>query len=260
MYLLFDLGATKMRLALSADGRVFGDPLVVPTPVATGEVAGVFKASAEQLLAGQVPDAIAGGVTRKHESFKTEITKLFTCPIHLENDAAMVGLGEAVTGAGQGSSLLAYITVSTGVGGARIVEGKIDRSASGFEPGHQYIHVPTQLGDEVLTLEQAVGGRALSERLGQPPTEITDPAVWERLARLLAYGLHNTIVHWSPELLVLGGSMMTGTPAISLELVRQYLGEISRVFPTLPTLKLATLGDFGGLHGALAHLQQHLTT
>jgi glucokinase len=49
------------------------------------------------------------------------------------------GLGEAVFGAGKGREIVVYMTISTGVGGARIVGGKIDASAMGFEPGHQII-------------------------------------------------------------------------------------------------------------------------
>ena len=33
----------------------------------------------------------------------------------------MVGLGEAVHGAGRGNCIVMYMTISTGVGGARIV-------------------------------------------------------------------------------------------------------------------------------------------
>jgi predicted NBD/HSP70 family sugar kinase len=258
MYLLFDIGATKMRLAISPDAKTFGEPLVVATPHETAEVMAVFKSSAEQLLAGAMPLAIAGGVTHKHEAAKAEIAKTFTCPSYIENDAAVVGLGELSTGAARGASIAVYMTISTGVGGVRLVDGRIDRSASGFEPGHQYIHAPMKVGDHVKTLEQAVGGRALSEEWGKSVVEVTDPAVWEDLARILAYGLHNTLMHWSPEVLVLGGSMITGTPAISLDSIKKHLAEISHIFPTLPTIKQSELGDFGGLHGGLHLLQSRL--
>lgn len=258
MYIIFDIGATKMRLAISPDGRTFGEPLVVPTPGETSEVVAVFKSSSEQLLAGATPLALAGGITRKYEPVKSKLAEVFTCPSYIENDAAVVGLGEAVAGAARGASIAVYMTISTGVGGVRLVDGKIDRSTNGFEPGHQYIHAPMKVGGHVKTLEQAVGGRALAEEWGKSVVEVTDPAVWEDLARVLAYGLHNTLMHWSPEVLVLGGSMITGTPAINLDSIKKYLAEISHIFPTLPAIKQSELGDFGGLHGALALLQSRL--
>ena len=62
-------------------------------------------------------------------------------PILFENDAAFGALGEAVSGAGMGVSILAYIAVGTGVGGARVVDDKIDRATFGFEMGHQRLGI-----------------------------------------------------------------------------------------------------------------------
>ena len=59
----------------------------------------------------------------------------------IANDTAVVGLGEAHRGAGIGYNIVTYITVSTGVGGTRIVDGRIDRRIYGFEPGHQTIDI-----------------------------------------------------------------------------------------------------------------------
>lgn len=58
----------------------------------------------------------------------------------LANDADLVGLGEAVYGAGKGYKVVAYFTVSTGVGGARIVNKRIDKGVFSFEPGWQYVY------------------------------------------------------------------------------------------------------------------------
>ena len=32
MYILFDIGGTNMRVALSRDGITFGEPKIIPTP------------------------------------------------------------------------------------------------------------------------------------------------------------------------------------------------------------------------------------
>ena len=193
---------------------------------------------------------MAGGLTRKFEGVRAGLIQLFSCPALIENDSALCGLGEAVAGAGRGSDIVAYITVSTGVGGVRIVDGKVDRAHAGFEPGHQIVA-------SGLTLERLVSGRAMSEKYGKHPREITDEVVWEELAGYLALGLHNTIVHWSPEVVVLGGSMMK-VPGIALPAVQAYLAKTLKIFPVLPELRLAELGDFGGLHGALELLRQKL--
>ena len=79
--------------------------------------------------------------------------------------------------------------------------------------------------------------------------------MFEELAKWLAYGLNNTIVHWSPDVVVLGGSMITGNPAISLKSIQRHVSKILTIFPTPPIIVKATLQDVGGLHGALSLLQ-----
>jgi len=49
--------------------------------------------------------------------------------------------------------------------------------------------------------------------------------------------------------------MITGNPSISVEKTEKYLKEILKIFPKLPVIKKAELGDFGGLYGALAFIK-----
>lgn len=53
------------------------------------------------------------------------ISQQFDCPVILENDANAAAYGEYRLGAGRGSSSLAYLTVSTGVGCGLVLDGKI---------------------------------------------------------------------------------------------------------------------------------------
>lgn len=273
-FLLFDIGGTKMRIAVSADGKTFEEPRIVPTPETVEEGVRVLCSIAEDLLAGRRAGAVAGGTPGTLDTAKTMITnapnlpgwngKPFTaplqqrvgCPVFLENDTAMAGLGEAHAGAGKGFRIVAYLTISTGVGGDRIVDGAIDASAMGVEPGHQLIDADGTLRPElggVTSLEEYISGTAFSRRFGKPAKEITDDAVWDEAARWLAVGLHNTILHWSPDVVVLGGSMMN-VPGIPIAGVRAHLRELMRIFPKLPDVRPAALGDLGGLHGALVFL------
>lgn len=255
MYLVFDIGGTKMRLALSRDLQTFSEPKVVATPANKSELVKVFAETAQELLGEEKPEAIAGGISRRFQDLIPELQQVFSCLSFFENDAALAGLGEALSGAGRGAEIVVYLTVSTGVGGARIVEGKIDEKVTGFEPGKQIIDYQ----NERQTLEDNVSGRALQQQTGRSPKLITEAVIWERLAKILAYGLHNTVMHWSPSVVVLGGSMITGQPSINLETVKDNLKQISTVFPELPALKAAELADFGGLYGALHFLQQKLS-
>jgi glucokinase len=66
------------------------------------------------------------------------IHQQFNVPIFIENDAHTAGLGEYMFGAGRGSRYMVYVTVSTGIGGGVIIDGKILEGANGTagEIGH----------------------------------------------------------------------------------------------------------------------------
>lgn len=96
----------------------------------------------------------------------TDIAAPFGAPAYLENDAAVVGLGEVHYGGGRGHQIVAYHTVSTGVGGARFVDGQLDMARVNFEPGHQILDFDRSFLDASLlpTLENLVSGAALERR------------------------------------------------------------------------------------------------
>lgn len=282
MYILFDIGGTKMRVASSRDGKTLDTVRVEKTiPHDFEEGMRVFETMVSEIAGAESIEHIVGGIAGPLNREKTRLVNAphmsgwidkplgetlkarFKSKVSLENDAALVGLGEAVFGAGQNFSIVAYITISTGVGGARIVDGAIDKNVFGFEPGHHIM----QMGDGVTRsrgggmgdFESFVSGTSLSKRAGKHASEIprNDP-LWDECARYLAIGLNNVSVFWSPDVIVLGGAMITGDPHISLEKTEEYFKEIMHIFPERSPLKKAELEDKGGLYGALAFLQKEL--
>jgi len=248
MKILFDIGRTKIRLAGARDDLSLTDIKIFDTP---SEVVGgieVFKTFINSLENEGVVDGLAGGASRVvwgGVSVSGSLSQALSLPVAVENDSAVVALGEATAGAGSNHPVVGYLTISSGVGGARIVDGQIDRTASGFEPGHQIIDFKGK-----SKLEDLVSGLAVEKRFGQEPKTITDEAVWDELSQILAFGVNNAIVFWSPDVLVLGGSMMK-SPGIKIDQVKQKLTEILKIYPSLPEIKLAELGDVGGIYGAL---------
>ena len=280
MYLLFDIGATKMRLAMS-DGDRLGKTQIVSTPHNFEEGLHAIQAIASSFMSRKKTrkfTAVGGGVggpldakksmlvsspnlpSWNGKPLKEELKKMFGVPVVLENDTAVVGLGEATFGAGKWRNIVAYVTVSTGVGGVRVVKGKIDANAMGFEPGHQIIAARAGSESDCAVcgsqgcLEGFISGRALALRFGAKPEDISDENVWREAAKLLAVGLHNTILHWSPEIVVLGGSVMQ--EKIPFDEVILSLKSRMKIFPKLPEVRKATLADFGGLWGAIVLLRQ----
>ncbi len=270
--LLFDIGGTRTRLAFSPDDDTLGAIESFDTAKEFGDQLKAMKSAALKLAGGDVQGIFGGlpGVLNRDKTtlltsphlpqwvgvnIKESLRTLFggDGEVRLENDAALAALGEAHRGAGKGYRIVAYIGVGTGIGGARIVGGKIDERFAGFEPGHQIIDVRGTLHPEAgnkTRFEELVSGSAFEKRFGKHPREVTDEAVWDETAKIFAVGLHNTIVHWSPEVVVLGGSMFK-TPGISIERVRDTLKEYLAIYPELPELKHAELGDESALYGAL---------
>ena len=277
-YIVFDIGGTKTRVGSSADLKTLDTIESFKTPATLSEGVKKMKEIIDR-LASEKPTAIAGGIRGLLTELKDgidndsvlhkwagkslvgELQKHYTSPIFLENDAAIAGLGEAVFGAGKGLDIIAYHTVSTGVGGAKIEEGEIDHASVGFEPGKQILDIDrTVLGPDIEpTLENLVSGTAIEQRFGVKPYEIPQSDVlWDELAEYLAQGMRNTILYWSPDAIILGGSMIIGDPKIMVDAVRKYTVELVGDFEVAPLIAEAKLGDEAGLYGGLALLKNRL--
>ena len=105
-------------------------------------------------------------------------------------------------------------------------------------------------------LDAYISGAAIKNRYLRAPRKIRSKKAWERAARILAYGVHNTLMYWSPDIVVIGGSMMNEPNGISIERVRVHLKQTVKIFPEIPPVEKATLGDKAGLYGALALIGQ----
>lgn len=275
MYVVFDIGGTHLRVGVSRDGKKLDEQTTVPTPARFEEGIAQITRLVAQLGKGQAVTAAGGAsagvidaptgrlVTSPNlpewvgHSVSETLHATWDIPVQLHNDAVLAGLAEAIAGAGQGSSIVAYVTVSTGIGGARIVHGKIDTTTYGFEPGQHIIDIDGSACPQCRvpgTLEHYVSGSGLKYRLGQDAEHITDSAVWQEVTRWLAVGLHNLTMFWSPDVIVLGGGLMENQ-RVSMPELQSEFAKVSRIFPQLPALKLAQLGSDNGLIGALAHIQ-----
>lgn len=277
-YILFDIGGTKTRVALSEDLKKIENVISFKTPKDFDEAMDLIAEKVNELTSKQIR-AVCGGIRGSLDDTKSGIVydsvltkwidkpltqtlkKMLKAEVYLENDAALAGLGEAHFGAGVGLEIVAYHTVSTGVGGVKIENGTIDDYRNGFEPGRQILDIDkTILGDDIEpTLENLVSGSAIEERMGVKPYEIpqTD-ALWGQLALYLAHGLRNTILYWSPDVIVLGGSMIVGDPRIMLDDVIRHTNEVLGDSIECPLIVDAKLGDQGGLHGAMAMLDARM--
>ena len=267
-----------MRVAGTHDLKTFvGEPVVHETPQSYEEGMRLLIQTIHDVVKEEQIEQIGGGIAGPfnqktgalvggrniagwfNKPLRKDLEEKFSVPVRIENDAAVVGLGEMHFGAGRIEGIGVYLTVSTGVGGARYENGIIDTKALSFEPGHQIIDPDKTLCPDCESgeLESYIGGAATERRMGKKPYEIMDEAFWDGYAQYLAYGLNNTITYWSPDVIVLGGSMIVGDPAIPIEKTKEYLQKILSADLKIPEIKKAKLGDLGGLYGAMILLSQH---
>lgn len=268
MYVVADVGGTKTRIAGVFSPAELTEPAIAETPSDYRDALEFLCAAASKAAAGArirgVAIGVPGVLSRDKRilvnaanlqkwngaALADDIEARLGAPVLLENDTALVGLGEASIGAGKGSAILAYVTISTGVNGVRIVDGRIDRATYGFEIGEQFID------GGALNFEELVSGAAIARRFGAEPRTLgADHPVWDELAAITARALHNTIAHWSPDRIVMGGAMMSEI-GISIDRIATHLQALPHKNPALPDIVRAKLGDCGGLWGALATLRQ----
>lgn len=209
--LVFDIGGTNTRIAPVTEEGI-GDVTKHHTPQDPYELLSYL----EQY--GDV-DAVAGGfagiINEEGEiasstnlshwqgfRLRDEIASALSARAFVHNDAELAALGEALYGAGNGYKTVAYIGLGTGIGTARIVDGHIQAHSS---DGAMRYGVIT-LSDNT-TLEERVGGAALMKAFGKEPKDLPR-SVWEEGAPLLQEAIQNAITQWSPDVVVLGGSLM----------------------------------------------------
>jgi glucokinase len=263
MILVFDVGATHTRIALSNDGKTLEETLRIDTHNseagfesfvgAVGRVASGRRLEAVGgAIAGQIDRAtgdlvLADNLTRWNGlPLKRELEEAAGCKAYLGNDVVMGGLGEAQLGAAGRTGVAAYFTVSTGVNAVRLVEGWVDESISGYNVGH--LLLPDADG-RLVSLETLTGGKAFERRTNESPRAVRDGRSWRAEEHHLARGIFNTALLWTPDRIVFGGSMMRD---IDLEAVDRELGVLPDVLPVRPQLLRATLGDTAGMLGAMA--------
>jgi glucokinase len=263
MYILIDIGGTKTRVTLTEHREAFLPPVVFETPQDFEEWLNALKEAAKPFHNGRKINGVIAGVpgTFTHEGhikktpnlplwadipLRQKLEELFSCSVILENDAALVGLGEAVYGAGKGHGIVAYVTISTGVGGVRIVDGKIDHSTFGFEIGHTII-------DRHHDVESLISGGALERRFGKPSHEVHDVSLWEKINHYAGVFGANTIMYWSPSIIVYGGPVMND---LHIEIIEKEAKALLTMYEKTPVFIRGTLKDFGGLYGALARSKE----
>jgi glucokinase len=300
-----DLGGTQVRVALVDDRGTVLKRAAARTDVAGGPraVMAQFKLLIADIAGDEGLDSLSGvGVCAPGPLDSTTGTfihvptlpgwedfplrdalaeTLGTCVV-VEGDAIAACYGEWRFGAGKGLQHLLYITVSTGIGGGVISDGRLLHGRRGMTAhvGHFRLAMqgPRCSCGAVGCFEAFAAGTALDKRARQAaldhpgsllaglasPTasDVVEAArrgdgvakgLIDQEAAYLGEGLTSLIHLYSPEKVILGGGVSNGFDLMAERIHAVIRGTALPSFREVPVVR-AGLGDNAGLVGAAALL------
>ncbi len=200
----------------------------------------------------------------------------------LDNDATAAAAAEHRYGAGAGTRNMIYLTISTGVGGGVVADGRLYRGAgNGAELGHVTVDWhgrPCRGCGRPGCLEAYVSGTSIAERArealaaadgGSSLASLEEPtaadvaaaaragdalarAVWDETVAALACGLTSIVNVFEPETVVLGGGVSRAGEQL-LAPVREWVREHA-MEPAGRSVEIvaSALGEQVGVVGAAA--------
>lgn len=300
-----DLGGTKTAVGvINLDGKILKKKKELTQKFAGKE--GIIKQVlrlTEEVSCGYISDVFGMGIGAPSPQDKKRgillptpnlpnlevpliepLVKRFKIPAYLENDANAAALGELLFGAGKRCKDIVYLTISTGIGGGIIIDGKLYTGANNNagEIGHMVIDIDGPLCGcgNYGCLEALASGTAIARQAREyiikhsPQTKILDylknldeitseivfraakekdeaaRIILDKALNYLGIGIANVCNIFNPEKVILGGGV-TQIGAPLFEKVRRVVHlrcfkEISKLVEIVP----AKLGEDVGIVGA----------
>jgi glucokinase len=193
-------------------------------------------------------------------------------PAVLDNDATAAAAGEHRFGAGRGTRNMVYLTVSTGVGGGVVLDGRVFRGSTGN--GGELGHVTVDWNGRVCKgcgrrgcLEAYASGTSIAERAREAgmavetASEVAAAAragdavaerVWAETCAALACGVASLANVFEPERVVIGGGVTREGEQLLGPVRERVRAEV--IAPVARSLDVvaAELGETVGVVGAAA--------
>ncbi len=298
-----DLGGTNIRAAVATGTHTHAAPAHAPTPGQDGPDA-VVEAIAQcvaEATGGRDIDGLAIGIPgpldprrgivyaapqlRGWDNFDaaSALRTRIGCDVAINNDANLAGYAEWVAGAGRSTADFIFITASTGVGGALILNGELYAGHSGTageighmplspdQPacgeGHQGCLEGTASGIAIAKAARRAVEAGESTSLARLPLDAIDGKavqdaahagdevalrIFTSAARNLGRAVGGLINLFSPEAIAIGGGLINAGELLFGPL-RAAVGEMAFAVPAERChIVEAELGTDAGLVGAVA--------
>jgi len=301
-FISVDLGGTQIRAALFRRDSL--SPVRVERTPTRADVPGVYE-RLEALIASVWPaegsvraiGVASPGPLNPHSGviiatpnikewrdfpLTEKLARRFAVPVFLDNDANMACLGEWKFGAGQGHENVLYLTISTGIGGGVIAEGKLLQGFHGLaaELGHTTVlpdgplcgcgkrgHVEaiasgTGIAAYVRGKIAAGSASSLENKKNFNAHDVADAAqqgdalaleAFEQAGFYLGLAVANFLAAFDPSIVIFGGGV-SRSGNLLFEPFERSLRQHCFSPAYLENLQIANaaLGDEAGLLGALA--------
>ena len=185
------------------------------------------------------------------------IKQLTKVPVLMDNDANVGALGEAQYGAGRDADPLFYMTISTGIGGGIVIDGKIYRGADSFAGELGHINIVPE-GPECLCgshgcYERMCSGLWLERDYGKSAKELLmEPLFVRNYVKHLAAGLKAALMLLNPARIVIGGGISKAGERLFIPLREELGNQMTSWSRARRDVVAAALADDSVLHGALA--------
>ena len=300
-----DIGGTKLAVGVvTEDGTTHGF-LVEPTRRDEGpevvvrrlfdlgrraiEAADLGAVGAVGISCGGPLDAARGVLVRPLHLpgwFDVPIADLaetaFDVPAVLENDASAAALGEYRYGGARRTSTALYMTVSTGIGGGAVLNGRLHRGAAGN--GGEYGHIMVRPGGRPCLcgrlgcLEGYASGTSIALRAREALDASDRPSslrrvdvvraeevavaaaagdalaieIWQETVDVLASAITDLVNVFEPEVFVLGGGVVRSGEQLLGPIRKAVFADAMPPAAAAVRIEAAVLGDAVGVVGAAA--------
>lgn len=214
------------------------------------------------------------------------LDKEFGVPVVLNNDANCAALGEYYFGSGRGTKNFVYMTISTGIGGGIIVNGKLLTGANcnAGEIGHatidfngprckcgnygcfevfasgtalaRFANEAVENGEDTIIKEIAKDEAINAEHVFEAYKKDDRVAVRliEKEAFYIGIGISNIMMYYNPERIAIGGGMSNQWDVLNDMVLKTVRERTLEPILNACTISKAELGDNIGILGAAALL------